>query len=85
MATLGRIVRIVWIVVRFPALAILAICEPLVGFALASLALLMFLVAALYACVVPFHAIPVFGLLAGAVGMILLLVLYGAVVKVLSA
>jgi hypothetical protein len=84
MATFFRIIRILWVVVRFPALALLAICEPLVSFGLTSLALLGVLVAAFYACVLPFQAIPVFGLLAGAVGMILLLVVYYALVRVLS-
>ncbi len=77
--------RICWVVLRFPVLAMLAVCEPMVGFILTALALLMATSAVAYATAVPFHALPVFGLLVGAAGMVLLIALYGVALRVLSA
>jgi hypothetical protein len=85
MAAFSRALRILWIVLRFPVLTLLAVLEPLVGFALTALALLMAIAAAAYACTVPFHAVPVVGLLVGALGLIVLVGLYGVAIRVLSA
>jgi hypothetical protein len=85
MATLNRGLRILWIVLRYPLLVLLGACEPLIGIGLTALALLMAVAAAAWASLVPFQPIPVFGLLAGAAGAVLLLGIYGLAIRVLSA
>ena len=69
----------------YPIAALLAICEPLVRVILAGLALLFVLIAGFFALVLPLHAFPFFGMLGAAVGLVLLLALYHAVLRALSA
>lgn len=85
MAILSRALRLCWIVLRFPLLVVLAACEPLIGLGLTALAILMVVAAAAWASLVPFQPVPVFGLLAGAAGAIVLVGLYGFAVRALSA
>jgi hypothetical protein len=84
MDTFSRAIRITWNVIRFPLIAILAFCEPLLGIVLGGLAILMLVAAAVYAGAVPFRALPVYGLLIGAIALIVVRALFSAVVRVLS-
>jgi hypothetical protein len=85
----GRSVRYIlslaWALVRVPVAALLAICEPLVPVVLAGLALLFLLIAGFFALVLPLHAFPFFGMLGAAMGLILLLALYYALLRAFSA
>ena len=82
----GRyVLGLAWTLVRAPVAALLAICEPLVRVILAGLALLFVLIAGFFALVLPLHAFPFFGMLGAAVGLVLLLALYHAVLRALSA
>jgi hypothetical protein len=82
----GRyVLGLAWALVRVPVAALLAICEPLVRVILAGLALLFVLIAGFFALVLPLHAFPFFGMLGSAVGLVLLLALYHAVLRALSA
>jgi hypothetical protein len=83
--TLSRILWTVWIVVRVPIAALLAICEPVVRVVLAGLALLFVLTAGFFALVLPAHAVPLLGMLGVAVGLLLLLALYYGILRALSA
>ena len=83
--TLSRILWTVWMVVRVPIAALLAICEPVVRVVLAGLALLFVLTAGFFALVLPTHAAPLLGMLGVAVGLLLLLALYYGILRALSA
>ena len=78
--------RAAWRVVSFPLLALLVILEPVVGFLLAGLALLLTLAAFFWklAAPPPLHA-PFLALLAAAVGCVALLTLYQWLLRLLSA
>jgi hypothetical protein len=75
--------RTVWACARLPVLALLVILEPLVRFALSSLALLLVLTA-LFLEVASSRAIPFWGMLGMAVGCVALLALYQGLIRGLS-
>ena len=85
MTWINRSLRLTWVVVRFPVLSILALCEPIAAFALTSLALMCVLCAGLGALVAPFRGLPAWGLLGCAVGLLALRSLYRVTVRLLSA
>jgi hypothetical protein len=68
---------------RFPVLALLVILEPIVGFALGALALLLVL-SALFLKTVSSRPIPFAAMLASGVGCVALLTLYRAIIRLLS-
>lgn len=75
-----------WKVIRFPAVALLIILEPVARLLLAGSALLLTLTAFFLKLVMPLEAhAPFFGLLALAVGCIALLTAYHAILRLLSA
>ena len=75
-----------WKVIRFPAVALLIILEPVARFLLAGSALLLTLTAFFLKLVMPLQAhAPFWGLLALAVGCMALLTLYYALLRFLSA
>jgi hypothetical protein len=76
--------RLAWTVVRLPIVVLLAICEPIVRTVLAGLALLLVMTAGFFILALPLHAFPLFGMLNVAIGLILLLGLYYALLRVLS-
>lgn len=79
----GELTRLVWTAVRLPILALLVILEPVVRLVLAAGALLTTLTAGFYALVRPATHVPVWGMLAIAVGCFLLLALYYVVLNAL--
>lgn len=79
-----RILWTVWTIVRLPVAALLAICEPVVRVVLAGLALLSVVTAGFFALVQPARAVPLMGMLGVAVGLLLLLALYYAILRALS-
>lgn len=81
----ARVLWAAWSIVRLPIAAVLAICEPLVRVVLAGLALLFVLTAGFLALARPAHPVPVLGMLAAAVGLLLLLALYYGIVRALTA
>ena len=81
---LSGTLRAVWLAVRLPLFALLAILEPVVRALLAGVALLVTLTALFLALVQGLAAFPFFGMLAVAVGLVLLLALYYAVLRRLS-
>ena len=82
---LSRILWTAWTIVRLPLAALLAICEPVVRVVLAGLGLLFVLTAGFFALVQPARAVPLMGMLGVAVGLLLLLALYYAILRALSA
>jgi len=80
------VVSLTWKLLRFPALALLVILEPVARLLLAGFALLLTLTAFFLKLVMPASAhAPFWGLLALAVGCVALLTAYYAVLRVLSA
>ena len=75
--------RAVWACIRLPVLALLVILEPLVRFALGTLALLLVLTALFFEAVSS-RAIPFWGMLGTAVGCVALLALYERLIRGLS-
>jgi hypothetical protein len=75
--------RALWACVRFPVLALLVILEPVVGFALGALALLLVL-SALFLRTMSSRPVPFAAMLASGVGCVALLALYRAIIRLLS-
>jgi hypothetical protein len=82
----SAVLRACWKLVRFPALALMIILEPVVRLVLAGLALVLTLMAFFWKFAAPpqLH-VPFLGMLAAAVGCIALLAAYNFVLRVLSA
>jgi len=79
-------VSLAWKLLRFPALALLVILEPVMRLLLAGFALLLTLTAFFLKLVMPPQAhAPFWGLLALAVGCVAVLTLYYAALRILSA
>jgi len=76
---------VTWAVIRLPALALMVILEPLVRVLLAGSALLLTLTAFFYKLVMPHAPVPFWGMLGIAVGCVMILALYYALLRVLSA
>jgi hypothetical protein len=85
MAFVSRLSRFIWVTARFPALAILGICAPVIGFVLSGMALLALVSAAVWALEAPFRLAPVLGLVACAVGLVALRGACRLLLRVLSA
>jgi hypothetical protein len=79
------LLRLGWATVRLPILALLVIFEPVVKVLLAGSALLLALTAAFFVLVRPISAFPLAGMLGVAAGSVLLLALYYAILRALSA
>jgi hypothetical protein len=79
----AAVLRALWACVRFPMLALLVVLEPIVGFVLGALALLLVL-SALFLKTVSSHPIPFAAMLASGVGCVALLALYRAIIRLLS-
>jgi hypothetical protein len=82
---LSRVLCTIWVLVRLPIAALLAICEPVVRVVLAGSALLLVFTTGFLALVRPAHAVPLLGMLGVAVGLVLLLALYYGILRALSA
>lgn len=79
-------VSLAWRLIRFPALSLLVILEPVARLVLAGFALLLTLTAFFLRLVMPLSAhAPFWGLLALAVGCMTALTLYYAALRILSA
>lgn len=76
--------RALWAMVRLPLLALLGVLEPLVRLLLVGGALLMTLTAIFFALVQPISTFHFLGMLGLAAGLVLLLSLYYALLRVLS-
>jgi hypothetical protein len=76
--------RALWALVRLPLLALLGVLEPLVRVLLAGGALLMTLTAIFFVLVQPISTFPFWGMLGLAAGLVLLLSLYYALLRLLS-
>jgi hypothetical protein len=74
-----------WTLIRVPVLALLVILEPVVRVILAGFALLMALTAFFWAALLGLSGFPFFRMLALAIGAWLLLALYYALMRWLSA
>jgi hypothetical protein len=85
MAFVSRLSRLIWVTARFPALAILGICAPVIGFVLSGIALLALVSAGVWALEAPFRLAPALGLVACAVGSVALQGVYRLLLRVLSA
>lgn len=79
----GVALRAVWTCVRFPAVTLLVMLEPVVGALLSALALLLALTA-LFLEAVSSRPIPFWGMLSVAVGAVAAQVVYRAVIRALS-
>ena len=73
-----------WQVVRVPALALLVILEPIVSFVLVGIATLTVLVAFFFKFASNVAHFPFWGMLAGAVGCMMLLTIYRGLIALLS-
>ena len=77
---------VLWKAVRFPAVALMIVLEPVARLLLAGSALLLTLTAFFLKLVMPLEAhVPFWGLLALAVGCMAILTLYYALLRFLSA
>ena len=76
---------VTWAVIRLPILALLVILEPLIRVLLAGSALLITLTAFFYKLVMPHASVPFWGMLGIAVGCVMILALYYALLRLLSA
>ena len=85
---MGRVVTgvlwLLWQAVRLPTLAFLIIIEPIVRVVLAGGALLLVLTAFFYRLFTPVPHFPFWSLLAMGIGSMLLLMLYYALLRLLS-
>src|SRR5437660_452175 len=76
---------VTWAVIRLPILGLLVILEPLIRVLLAGSALLITLTAFFYKLVMPHAPVPFWGMLGIAVGCVMILALYYALLRLLSA
>jgi hypothetical protein len=79
------LIRAAWLALRWPLLALLAILEPVIRVLLAGFALLLVLTALFFALVRSPDTFPFLGMLGVSTGLVLILALYYAVLRVLSA
>lgn len=77
------ILRAAWACLRSALVAMLVALEPLVRFALTSLALLLVLMA-LFLEAVSSRSVPLFGMIAAGLGCVAILAVYQGIIRVLS-
>jgi len=80
---LGAMLWLVWQPVRFSALALLVILEPIVRFVLSASALLVLLTALFFKATLNRPDFPFLGMIAGAIGCVALLALYYGLMRLL--